>query len=256
MNALFRPFQPLRRPLRTFRIGFARLLPRGSPTNRGFPSIPSGGLCLGITMLLSLQETGQVSWIPAICSSCKQTCGHIRVTGGEQSPPTQDTCTTCKIPSKQLAAPPPPPPPQPPPPPPPPPSDLSIHAQPTFCPPTEGVSDDLGISLNTFRELQLLQTREIGPEDYDLLMLLHARPNTKTLDEHTLCAVTEHFRASATHESSCPVCLGAMTEGEELCRLACEGRHVFHAHCITEWLRTASRCCPVDQQDLSARELS
>mgnify|MGYP006110015191 CR=1 FL=1 len=73
------------------------------------------------------------------------------------------------------------------------------------------------------------------------------------LDEQQCAKVTETFKATDdfTSADTCTVCLCAMSPGEELCRLACQGRHTFHSHCIGEWLRTASRCCPVDQQDLS-----
>ena len=126
-----------------------------------------------------------------------------------------------------------------------------MHAQPTFDAPTSGVSEDLGLNLAEFRELQLLQLREIEPEDYDLLMRLSAKATTKCLGEAQLGRVTHSFRAARDATDACAVCLGAMGAGEELCQLACRGGHVFHQHCIHEWLRTASRCCPVDQQDLS-----
>ena len=144
---------------------------------------------------------------------------------------------------------------QPPPPPMAPPPANSVHAQPTFCPPTEGLRDDLGISLETFRALQELQVREITPDDYDLLMALHSKPATKTLDAAQLASVTETFRMHTTETDTCTVCLGPMSAGDELCRLACAGRHTFHRHCIVEWLRTASCRCPVDQHDLSATSL-
>ena len=75
----------------------------------------------------------------------------------------------------------------------------------------------------------------------------------QVLDEQQCAKVTETFKATDdfTSADTCTVCLCAMSPGEELCRLACQGRHTFHSHCIGEWLRTASRCCPVDQQDLS-----
>ena len=174
----------------------------------------------------------------------------------------------------------------PPPPPPTAPSPPKDQEQPTFDMPTTDVRQDLGepclsptslppwiepahheclvtsqycadhpacagISLQTFRELQLLQLREIGPEDYDLLMLLNAKPSTKVLTEPELRQVTDFFCAPCDTDTSCAVCLNDMQAGEELCRLACTGRHVFHSNCIGEWLRTASRCCPVDQHDLS-----
>ena len=110
--------------------------------------------------------------------------------------------------------------------------------------------------MTTFRELRLLQTREIGPDDYDLLMRLGRKSTTKVLGEQQLAAISTVFRASAPAGETCAVCLCAMAEGEELCQLACQGGHTFHRHCISEWLRTASRCCPVDQQDLSACCLS
>ena len=81
----------------------------------------------------------------------------------------------------------------------------------------------------------------------------------QVLDEEQLEACTETFTAStasAAAGESCAVCLGTMSPGEKLCRLACDGGHTFHAHCIGEWLRTASRCCPVDQQDLAVIGLS
>ena len=123
--------------------------------------------------------------------------------------------------------------------------------QPTFSTPSAAVTEDLGVSLHIFRELQLLQTREIGPEDYDLLMLLHAKSSRRVLDEATLHAVTEDVCGGDQGGAACPICLSQMSSGDRCCRLACQGRHVFHRDCLSEWLRTASCCCPVDQQDLS-----
>ena len=89
---------------------------------------------------------------------------------------------------------------------------------------------------------------------------LRSPPNfwAQVLDEHQICRATEVFKADANFSSadSCTVCLCAMSPGEELARLACAGRHTFHSHCVKEWLRTASRCCPIDQQDLSTLCLS
>jgi len=119
-----------------------------------------------------------------------------------------------------------------------------------------GVLDDLGISMETFRQIRNLQNREISENDYDLLRRLARKPSIKVLEAHQLPHVTTTFRAdaewaAANKDANCAICLCAMSSGEELCRLACHGQHTFHSHCITEWLRTASRCCPVDQHDLS-----
>ena len=55
----------------------------------------------------------------------------------------------------------------------------SIHARPVFTQPSSEVLDDLGISMETFRALRLLQMREINENDYDLLMRLNSKPACK-----------------------------------------------------------------------------
>lgn len=59
------------------------------------------------------------------------------------------------------------------------PLQASNHIQPIFARPKEEVLDDLGVSLDTFRQLRNLQMREIDENDYELLMRLHAKPNRK-----------------------------------------------------------------------------
>ena len=127
-----------------------------------------------------------------------------------------------------------------------------MHTQPTFAPPSTSVREDLGISLDDFRLLQEMQTREITPEDYELLMLLHSKSATQTLTQTALAQVTQVFRSDRMHADACAICLAPMGSGEELSRLACPGGHIFHEKCIAEWLTSASRCCPVDKHDLSA----
>ena len=80
----------------------------------------------------------------------------------------------------------------------------------------------------------------------------------QVLEEHQLCKVMETFKADASFTSSeaCAVCLCAMSPGEEVSRLKCKGQHTYHAHCISEWLSTSSRCCPVDKEDLHERCLA
>lgn len=89
-------------------------------------------------------------------------------------------------------------------------------------------------------------------QDYELLMMLHAKPSTKVLSEQELQRAMAPFRAEADQRDACTVCLSSMSAGEELCRVACSGGHVFHRHCVAQWLQTASRCCPTCQHDLSA----
>ena len=142
------------------------------------------------------------------------------------------------------------------------PPPLAVPSEPP-SPPTndQETCADLGISISTFRKLKGLQSRDITPEDYDLLIRLHTKPTTRVLDDNqrekvcvTFHAPTGYVPPTGTH--SCAVCLCALAAGEELTQLTCEGKHVFHAHCIREWLETASRCCPVDKQDLSKQCLT
>jgi len=178
-------------------------------------------------------------WIPSTCTVCDRRVWRESLTSSA-------LCIACgKHDCKELAAMAPPPPPLPPPPP-------SVHSQPTFSTPSDNQVDDLGLSLSQFREIQLLQAREITEDDYDLLMLLHSKPNTKVLSDDQICAACVGFQATgAAPLGDCTICLGSMSTSEALCRLTCKGGHVFHRHCVTEWLRTASRCCPICQQDLS-----
>ena len=188
-------------------------------------------------------------WIPSLCRACETAlCGFVRAKPESTAKPIDETCISCQArtnelheltqfppePSQEAASPP------------------LQHTQPTFDVPSAGISDDLGISLDTFREIQLLQTREITAEDYDLLLLLHQRPNTTVFEEHELYKVSRSFDANCDFDAStCTICLGPMSSADELAQLLCRGQHVFHRQCIFEWLRTASRCCPIDKQELS-----
>jgi len=123
--------------------------------------------------------------------------------------------------------------------------------------PDASVLADLGVGNETFRQLQDLEDREIDPNDYDVLMRLARKPSTKTLDLTSLASVCKTFIAEAEQDlDSCTICLCALSAGEELIRVGCDARHVFHSQCIAEWLTKSSTCCPIDQQDLSAACLS
>ena len=72
--------------------------------------------------------------------------------------------------------------------------------------------EDLGISLDDFRLLQEMQTREITPEDYELLMLLHSKSATQTLTQTALAQVTQVFRSDRMHADACAICLADFAE--------------------------------------------
>ena len=49
--------------------------------------------------------------------------------------------------------------------------------------------------------------------------------------------------------STCTVCLGDFTEGEEVKQVPCGGSHYFHAYCIGQWLEL-HYTCPNCREDL------
>lgn len=57
------------------------------------------------------------------------------------------------------------------------PAPLAFAAPPT---PEAELLKELGISPETFRKLRQLEARDVTPNDYDLLLRLHAKPCTKT----------------------------------------------------------------------------
>jgi len=136
-------------------------------------------------------------------------------------------------------------------------SKLGVVPSGLRCEADASILADLGVGNETFRQLQDLEDREIDPNDYDVLMRLARKPSTKTLDLSSLASVCETFIAEAEQDlDSCTICLCALSAGEELIRVGCDARHVFHSQCIAEWLTKSSTCCPIDQQDLSAACLS
>ena len=70
------------------------------------------------------------------------------------------------------------------------------------------------------------------------------------VDAASLAKVSEAFSLEESLGEDCAVCLCGMDAGQSVQRLKCAGKHVFHARCISEWLSTRSRCCPIDQEDL------
>eukprot|EP00299_Pterocystis_sp_00344_P002638 c12977_g1_i1.p1 GENE.c12977_g1_i1~~c12977_g1_i1.p1 ORF type:complete len:228 (+),score=17.94 c12977_g1_i1:59-685(+) len=56
------------------------------------------------------------------------------------------------------------------------------------------------------------------------------------------------FQISQPCLVDCSVCLDTVCCGQQCARLGCG--HVFHSHCLRDWLKH-SRCCPNCRQDLS-----
>lgn len=95
----------------------------------------------------------------------------------------------------------------------------------------------------TERQVRELQTRDLTPEDYELLLLLESQVKPKTLSASEIAALPRETLAESLDD--CTVCLTPMDAGSTVCRLPCG--HVFHAPCIEHWLANAATTCPLDK---------
>lgn len=103
----------------------------------------------------------------------------------------------------------------------------------------------------TPQQIHDLTTREMTPEDYELLLLLDEQIKPKTvsqamIDGYEHSTVTEESLGQMTtgDDDRCMVCLTEYCSGEDLIVLPC--KHYFHAECITHWLTASSTKCPLD----------
>jgi len=110
---------------------------------------------------------------------------------------------------------------------------------------TESIRMGCGL---TEKQLEDLLTRDLSPEDYDLLLRLDDTVEKKTLkgkiDQSSFPTqeITKH------EESPCVVCLSEYEIGEQVTMLPC--LHYFHTQCIINWLTNSSLNCPVDNLPL------
>lgn len=101
----------------------------------------------------------------------------------------------------------------------------------------------------TARQLAELMSRELTPEDYELLLALDETVAKKTVDEKKIATFEQIQFDAATMAATADICMICMTDfqqGEQCTRLPC--KHFFHASCIERWLKEFSCCCPIDKQ--------
>lgn len=126
----------------------------------------------------------------------------------------------------------------------------------------QAFADELGLDLATYRLLIEMQEREITPEDYDVLLNVHSaanKPETLTVDTLELIPVLR-VRTSGSDvtpglviveaDTTCLVCLGDFTDGEQVRQLPCPCKHVFHKSCIDTFLSEHGSFCPIDRSSL------
>jgi hypothetical protein len=88
-------------------------------------------------------------------------------------------------------------------------------------------------------ELLDLQTRDLTPEDFEMLCLLDETVQKATLSSNTV----EEFEECAVDKAvECGVCLGEIDIGELAKMMPCG--HKFHPECIRKWLVNYNDSCP------------
>lgn len=103
----------------------------------------------------------------------------------------------------------------------------------------------------TYRQILEIQTRELTPEDYELLLILDESIPKKTLKTEQISNFTTFIIKDLTtiDFELCVVCMEMFQTDEELTKLKCN--HIFHSNCINNWLSSYSTTCPVDGNSLS-----
>eukprot|EP00128_Syssomonas_multiformis_P016162 Colp12_sorted_trinity150504_noHs@20685 len=94
-----------------------------------------------------------------------------------------------------------------------------------------------------------LETRELMPDDYDLLLLLDETVPKKTLQNNDLKKKGFKKRVLCSEDvgivgECCVICMDDMAVGDEVRTLSC--KHTFHTSCIDRWLTSSSDRCPTD----------
>mmetsp|Transcript_29087 Transcript_29087/g.83369 ORF Transcript_29087/g.83369 Transcript_29087/m.83369 type:complete len:348 (+) Transcript_29087:43-1086(+) len=91
-------------------------------------------------------------------------------------------------------------------------------------------------------EVYSLLSRDIGPEDYELLLRLDDAVPKKTASSEVLDRLSSVSREDFMG-GKCSVCLSPFEEDDEVTALQCE--HHFHRSCIRTWLSDYRRTCPL-----------
>eukprot|EP01125_Pyxidicula_operculata_P007561 TRINITY_DN2565_c0_g1_i1.p1 TRINITY_DN2565_c0_g1~~TRINITY_DN2565_c0_g1_i1.p1 ORF type:complete len:265 (-),score=71.29 TRINITY_DN2565_c0_g1_i1:267-1061(-) len=94
----------------------------------------------------------------------------------------------------------------------------------------------------TFNQLLELSSRELTPEDYELLLLLDSTVEKKKTSKSALNSLKETTINDPTEEL-CTVCMCGYEVGEKVKHLPCS--HFFHSDCIVPWLKNHSQSCPL-----------
>jgi len=92
-------------------------------------------------------------------------------------------------------------------------------------------------------QLAELQTRELNPEDYDMLLRLDEQIQKPTVDVDTVGGYESRPVTPSKLGSTCNICLADMELDEVMKVLPCG--HEFHKECIVKWLTECKDTCPM-----------
>ena len=93
------------------------------------------------------------------------------------------------------------------------------------------------------QELVEMQTRELQPEDYDMLLKLDEQIAKKTLDQDQVGGYVSRPMTPSKLGATCQVCLEDIELNQVMKILPCG--HEFHKSCITKWLTECNTQCPM-----------
>lgn len=108
----------------------------------------------------------------------------------------------------------------------------------------------------TADELRSLYSRDITPEDYEMLLRLDEVSDRKTSQQLLLSAADcEHLPVPQSdlrwQGEICAVCCDEMIISQDVCGLPC-CEHIFHRQCISKWLSSRKAACPLDNLSVHA----
>lgn len=100
----------------------------------------------------------------------------------------------------------------------------------------------------TNQQIQDLSTRDITPEDYEMLLLLDEQIAPKTVDTKIVSKFPVHEFSEDLRDKLqdiCMICLEDYEIGVKVKTIpVCS--HSFHEICLDKWLLESSQCCPLD----------
>jgi len=121
---------------------------------------------------------------------------------------------------------------------------FSVNATPIAWPtemPEEMPDEKLPCGLFESEAVDLL-TRDITPDDYDVLLQLDETIDKPTASKARLASLTS-MSATEFLGERCTICLLTFEKEDGVTALSCD--HLFHSDCVLKWLSEHSRRCPV-----------